>query len=102
MCVSYAGIAVKIIRGVSKCAGYRPSLSLDDTDRYGNSWTAAYVANDWRFIDCHWGSRHVATDKHRPAVRGGGTCSYALDEFFFLTDPDQLIYMHLPDVGRSH
>ena len=67
---------------------------------------------NWRFIDCHWGARHV--DKSRVTTTtitttqkqndgtgsgggNGGVFCYSLDEFFFLTDPEDLIYMHYPD-----
>ena len=56
---SYAGIPVKIIRGMSKSAGYRPGMSFADR-RFKNSWAVVHIDSSWRFIDCHWGARHIS------------------------------------------
>ena len=91
--LSYAGIPVKIIRGVSKSAGYRPGMTFDD-DSFRNSWAVVYIDDSWRFVDCHWGARHV----NNPDEPNNPRCfCYELDEFYFLTDPEDIIYMHFPD-----
>ena len=90
---SYAGIPVKIVRGFSKSAGYRPGMPFHGT-RFRNSWTVVFIDNNWRFVDCHWGARHVTTSDH---VDEPENFCYALDEFYFLTDPDDMLYMHFPD-----
>ena len=63
------------------------------TQRFRNTWAVVHVDSAWRFIDCHWGARHVTNcqDEENSAF------CYELDEFFFLTDPEEHIYMHYPD-----
>lgn len=92
---SYVGIPVKIIRGVSKCAGYRPGMTLTKDTRFRNAWTAVLVDEQWRFVDSHWGARHVSTTRDG-ALKSSSYC-YEVDELFFLTDPEQHIMMHFPD-----
>lgn len=55
---------------------------------FRNIWCAAYVNDNWRFVDCHWGARHV--DKSRDSTTEGLFC-YSLDEFFFLTNPEDMV-----------
>lgn len=55
-----------------------------------------YIDGSWRFIDCHWGARHV-TNTHTPDADDICKFRYELDEFFFLTDPEDMILMHFPD-----
>ena len=80
---SYAGLKVRIIRGVSKSAGYRPGMPFVD-GRFRNSWAVIHIDGDWRFIDCHWGARHVTNTRSQRQLLTGNFC-YELDEFFFLT-----------------
>ena len=61
--------------------------------RFRNTWAVVYIDSSWRFIDCHWGARHVTNTKDE---QSSAFC-YELDEFFFLTDPEDHIYMHYPD-----
>ncbi|CAD5117098.1 unnamed protein product [Dimorphilus gyrociliatus] len=82
----YAGLRCKLIDGVSKAAGYKPGMSLM---KFRNQWTAVYVDDAWRFINCNWGARH--------AKNSSGDLTYEVDEFYFLTDPEDHIYQHLPD-----
>lgn len=66
-------------------------MQLDDT-HFRNSWTAVCLDDEWHFVDCHWGARYVTCS-------GSDTSNvcYSLDEFYFLTDPEDHIYMHLAD-----
>ncbi len=68
-------------------------MSFED-GRFRNSWAVVYIDGNWRFVDCHWGARHV---NHPDLSRGPSSVRYELDEFFFLTDPEDYIHMHLPD-----
>ena len=101
-CCSYAGIQVKVIRGVSKSAGYRPGMPFGSHGQFRNSWTALYLDNNWHLVDCHWGARHISKprDSHsqeKMTSVDSNDFRYELDEFFFLSDPQDLIYMHYPD-----
>jgi len=96
---SLAGLPVKLIHGISKCAGYRPGMSFTD-GQFRNAWTAVYIDGEWRFVDSHWGSRHIAKSTSHSGANDLSPLCYALDEFFFLADPDQFIYMHFPDESQ--
>ena len=85
---------MKTIHGVSKSAGYRAGQPFGDSSSFKNTWSCIHIDDDWRFVDCHWGARHVT----RPGdILDPSSFTYALDEFFFLTDPEDMIYMHHPD-----
>ena len=53
-----------------------------------HAWNAVYLRGGWRLVDCTWGAGQVNPD----------TKEYEklANEFYFLTDPDELIYTHLP------
>ncbi|ELU10112.1 hypothetical protein CAPTEDRAFT_77697, partial [Capitella teleta] len=90
---SYAGLSVKIIRGISKSAGYKPGMPFKDS-KFSNSWASVLIDGDWHFVDCHWGARHVNnTEDYSDPEK----FCYSLDEFYFLTNPEDMIYMHYPD-----
>ena len=91
-----------MIRGVSKSAGYRPGMQFGTGGQFRNAWTALRLDNNWQLVDCHWGARHIS--KPRDGITSMKLTSYEsndfryeLDEFFFLSDPHDLIYMHFPD-----
>lgn len=67
---------------------------LINDSNFRNSWTCLYIDNSWHFIDCHWGARHVTDSREMDYI---GNFQYELDEFFFLTDPEEHIHMHFPD-----
>lgn len=89
---SYVGIHCKIINGFSKGVGYRPGSKFRD-NKFRNQWTAVWIKDSWRFINCNWGARHVKqqSDLH---------LTYKIDEFYFLTDPEDHIQQHFPDDPR--
>lgn len=59
-------------------------------NKFRNQWTAVSVDGSWRFVNCNWGARHVkSTNDQLP--------TYAVDEFYFLTDAEDHIYQHFPD-----
>ena len=86
---SYAGLHCEIIDGYSKGLGFRPGMTFKG-HKFRNQWTAVNVDGSWRFINCNWGARHVkSSDDELP--------TYAVDEFYFLTDAEDHIYQHFPD-----
>jgi len=91
---SYAGLHCEIIEGYSKGAGYQPGAHFHGS-QFRNQWTAVWVDGSWRFVNCNWGARHVKRpdDPDR-------SLTYHVDEFYFLTDPDQHVYQHWPDDRR--
>ena len=70
-------------------------MQLDDT-HFRNSWTAVHLDDEWHFVDCHWGARYVTCSGSGSGSDASSLC-YSLDEFYFLTDPEDHVYMHLPD-----
>ena len=52
-----------------------------------HAWNAVFLGGFWRLLDCTWGAGKVEED---------GTFIKELNEHFFLTDPDELIYTHFP------
>jgi len=89
---SYAGLHCEIIEGYSKGAGYQPGSHFHG-HKFRNQWTAVWVDGSWRFINCNWGARHVNRNSDDRPI-------YQIDEFYFLTDPEEHIYQHFPDDPR--
>ncbi|XP_013383528.1 kyphoscoliosis peptidase [Lingula anatina] len=81
-----SGIQAKKIRGYSKGYGYIPGQSFQGKDS-DHAWNAVFLENTWRLIDCTWGTGHVTQDKQ---------FKFVLEDFWFLTDPEELIYSHFP------
>ena len=65
--------------------------STDSTDEDGHdlthNWNAVYILGSWRLIDTTWGTGF--TDH-------SGQFQLKLNEHFFLTDPEVLIWSHFP------
>ncbi|XP_022337039.2 hillarin-like [Crassostrea virginica] len=89
---SYAGLYCEIIKGYSKGAGYKPGMKFEGT-KFRNSWTAVFLEGSWCFINCNWGARHVKCTQN-------ATFYYRSDEFYFITDPEDHIHQHFPDIPK--
>ena len=81
-----ADIPVVTIPGCSKGLRHEPEKQFKLGER-NHSWNAVYINNEWRFIDCTWGSGFL--DMH-------GRFKRQFDEFWFLTDPEVFVYDHFP------
>ncbi|XP_078586745.1 uncharacterized protein LOC144868426 [Branchiostoma floridae x Branchiostoma japonicum] len=93
---SAAGLHSKTVHGYMKGVRYNPDHHFDGPgDRHRGTWNAVLVDGEWRLIDCHWGSRHVTGDDQVDIDQL--TTVYKYEEFYFLTDPEQLIDTHFPD-----
>ena len=57
-----------------------------------HAWNAVHVDGAWRLVDCHWAARRIIRNKVNPE-----NLRYELDEYYFMPDPDQMIYSHFPD-----
>ncbi len=77
-----AGIQSKLIGGWSK--GYGERL----TGRPNHAWNAVKINYRWYLLDATWGAGHL--DSGQKFVR-------EFNNHYFLTDPEQLIYDHLPE-----
>ncbi len=70
-----------------------------------HAWNAVFFYGGWRLLDCTWGAGRYnpaenagATDSRSgsSSVGTGGTFEKELNEHYFLTDPDEMIYTHFP------
>ena len=52
-----------------------------------HAWNAVFINGSWRLLDCTWGAGSYDLD---------GNFIREINEHFFLTDPDELIYSHFP------
>ena len=58
-------------------------------EMYGE-WNSVLIDKNWRFVDCYWGSCAEKSDPN------GNETVYSVDEAFFISDPEELIYSHFP------
>ena len=78
-----------------------------------SSWAAVLIDDVWRLVDTHWSSRHVTgggsgdwllVDNNgvqaNEVAMEPSSMKYAYDESYFLTDPYQFIYSHIPGEDR--
>lgn len=80
-----ANIPCEIITGWSK--EYSEKLPTQPN----HAWNAVRIDNQWRLLDITWGSGYI--NDQQKYVR-------EFQEHYFLTDPDLLIYDHLPEDAR--
>ncbi|XP_060596861.1 uncharacterized protein LOC132750828 isoform X4 [Ruditapes philippinarum] len=105
-----AGIPCVIISGMNKSAAYEIG-SRCDRKSMGAQWNAVYVNDDWRFLDAFWASACVVGRKsgewtlvdsdgnvtQEDEESSEGTTQHRINEFYFLPDPDKLVWTHFPD-----
>ncbi|XP_013402740.1 uncharacterized protein LOC106168276 [Lingula anatina] len=105
------------IKGYSKGTNYTIGDDMDPNEVSG-SWNAVYVKggkerhrHDWRFVHIFWGTQAVAgfdTGKWTLVEKDGektnqkgeqsqGQDVFEIDDFWFFTDPEVMIYRHLPE-----
>ena len=84
-------------------------------DPITHTWNAVCIEGDWQLVDSHWGARYTLSgnamvpdtyvgggknylydDYTMEGVGGGSKFIYELNEFYFLMEPQQAIYSHLP------
>ena len=98
-------IPCKCIPGITKSSRYQLGKDIDSS-RLRSEWNAVLLDGQWRLLDISWASPEVAKKKE-PSFESGNedpkdACAevQAINEFFFLVDPDKLIYTHYPDDSR--
>ena len=103
-----AGLQAEVIAGLVKGTDYTAGCEVPE-DSLG-SWAAVVVDKAWRLFDPHWAARHVRgggfgeweliDDNGQGAKRleeEDASVMYDHNEFYFLTDPEAMIYSHLPE-----
>ena len=99
------GIPCVQITGISKGMGYNIGKRLDRRAMLAN-WNAVFIEGDWRFIDVHLAVTLLPS--HKPSDWSAGdekiSCELgssrgfpAVNEAFFLTNPEQMIHMNMPN-----
>ncbi|KAK3599342.1 hypothetical protein CHS0354_009835 [Potamilus streckersoni] len=100
-----------IIRGIAKSAAYEVGMSEEKCQTLKNSWTAVYVEKGWRLVFPLWACKALVGHslgtytkveekgqavRHKEQAASGETIRH-LNEYFFLTDPEEFIFMAYPD-----
>ena len=109
-----ADLVCHVVSGINKSAAYQVGAKLDQT-QLSAQWNAVLVEDEWRLCDLFWASTCVVgkqsgewallaadgelegemeEDDHIETSEG--ETMHRVNEFFFLTDPDQLICTHFP------
>ncbi len=79
-----AGLEVVSIRGFAKGYTVLPPDKLIDSGNH--RWNAVKIDGTWRLLDATWGAGSLQKEAF----------SKSLNDYFFLTPPDKLIYSHFP------
>ena len=74
------------VTGWAKGASYKPGEHVT-SEPANHSWNAVYIDGNWFLLDCHWATRHDESVDVK----------YDYDDFYFLTDPAEMIYSHFPE-----
>jgi hypothetical protein len=81
-----AGLEVRKISGYSKGYGYSQGDSLPTQSNH--AWNAVKIEGRWHLLDATWGAGYLNAQ---------GRFVRQLENHYFLTDPQQFIYDHLPE-----
>lgn len=84
----FSGVTAVVLTGFAKGLDYRPGDKFKGND-YNHSWNAVLIDSNWYLVDSHWATRYLVSEKNMPE-----NLVYEYDDFYFLTDPEQLIYSH--------
>ncbi|ESO90318.1 hypothetical protein LOTGIDRAFT_218011 [Lottia gigantea] len=84
----FSGLHCQVLTGFAKGLDYRPGDKFKGSE-YNHSWNAILIDGQWYLIDSHWATRYLVSEKNNPE-----NLVYEYDDFYFLTDPEQLIYSH--------
>ncbi|XP_061192154.1 kyphoscoliosis peptidase-like [Saccostrea echinata] len=87
-----SNIPVKTLYGFVKGYGYNATKPFKYTQPTNHAWNAVHVIGQWCLVDCTLGAGHVNDDGHY---------TREFENYYFLTDPDQLISTHFPYMGNN-
>ncbi|XP_077477520.1 kyphoscoliosis peptidase [Stigmatopora argus] len=101
LCGGYAGLCLEMCRllglpcqevtGHSKGIGYRQGQDLGEV-KSDHLWNAVLLDGQWFLMDACWGAGRVDLE--------GRSFVKRLDDFYFLTEPEEFIESHFPDEER--
>ncbi|XP_071162987.1 uncharacterized protein [Mytilus edulis] len=101
-----ADIPCVIINGITKGELYKVGCDIKCDELY-SQWNAVYVKGQWQFVDVFWASTCVLGRNidNTINISSDGKISREGDideivkyhEFYFFSDPNELIYTHFPD-----
>lgn len=83
------------ISGWAKGAEYRPGDPITSGPA-NHSWNAVFIDGSWHLVDCHWATRYLRGDGDGSSTDAETKYGFEYDDFYFLTDPEQMIFSHLP------
>ncbi|XP_041369562.1 hillarin-like [Gigantopelta aegis] len=84
----FSDLHCAVLTGYAKGLDYRPGDQFKTND-YNHSWNGVLIDGNWYLVDSHWATRYLTSEKNKPE-----NLVYEYDDFYFLTDPEQLIYSH--------
>lgn len=82
---TYISLEVECVSCYAKGIGYQPGKKMKEIN---HEYNVIKLNNKWYPIESTWGAGHI--DKNNNYKR-------ELEEFYFLTDPEFLIYSHFPE-----
>ena len=88
MCCRYSGIHCVTIRGWVKGSTYSPGSQITRA-KPNHFWNGVFIDGDWQLVDLKW-SKSCKCNPANP------TKHQLVSDFFFLTEPSQLIFTHFP------
>ncbi|EPE04240.1 variant sh3 domain-containing protein [Ophiostoma piceae UAMH 11346] len=91
MCMA-ANLPCEVVRGYLKAPGDIPELGI--MPRSNHYWNAVLVDNEWRIMDCCLASPSFP---RRSTYSSGGGSSTAADPWWFLVQPSEACYTHIPE-----
>jgi hypothetical protein len=99
--ISFAALHCVDVKGHSKSVGYEPGMRIAE-GKFTNTWNAVLIDEEWRFVQCNWGARHLVMSKDKKEIdlsppkptREKIKCQY--DEHYFLPDPEDFILEFFP------
>jgi transglutaminase-like putative cysteine protease len=97
VCEGYANLFVALanqmrfkttkVQGFAKGLGYKPGQHFKQVN---HSWNAVLLGKKWRLVDATWGAGYV----------NGKTYTKRFSDVYFLSDPENLLFTHLPANAR--
>lgn len=86
----FAELQCKVISGLAKGPNYKIGQPMT-AEEYQHWWNAVFIYGKWCLVDSYLATIPLINKT------GSGELKYSFNENYFLTDPNKLIYTHIPD-----